>query len=205
MASLKLNDPGTRQVLHRYDLKATHRIGRGQFCAVFDDGPQSVLKLTSDPIQMESVRDYLSGEHFPLLTENIGYVGEQLAGEMSLMLYRSERLKPLREADRPTKRLARKVITAVDQHWHSSTAVNKSNVRGPLSRSMAIRSQVVVEQLTEDATLPSSLREAFVDLQRMMWDYDDLSLDFKGNNLMVRNGNELVLNDVVMNSRLLCQ
>lgn len=203
MAFLRLSDYGTKAVLREYQLTTSRRIGRGQFCAVYAAEDHAVLKLTADSIQLESVRDYLIGPHFPKVLETFGYVGEQHAGDVDLLMYKSERLNPMRTADIGTRRLARKVIRSVDQCWNSATAINKSNHSGSHPSRLASRSEATLEQLVEDTSLPESIREAFEDILRMAQNYQNIVLDFHGANLMVRGTDELVFNDVVVSAERL--
>lgn len=203
MAILNLTDFGTRKVLRKYGLTAARKIGRGEFCAVYEDSPTTVLKLTADAIQLESVRDYLVGVHFPKLIENEGYVGEQSKGERSLFLFKAERLKPVREADPSTRKLARQVLKAVEKANSSDEAINRSNVQHTrFAYTQSLRAQATLELLMEDETLPASIREAFEDIHRMTLNYNDLVIDFHGPNLMVRGNDELVFNDVILDGEL---
>ncbi|KVP17392.1 hypothetical protein [Burkholderia ubonensis] len=203
MAFLKLNDYGTRAVLSRFDLSASRRLGKGQFCAVYEDGPDAVLKLTTDPIQLESVRDYLGGIHFPKMLDNEGHVGVQHHGDLDLYMFKSERLKPTREADAATRKLARQVLKSVDCSLSSRDAQHRGNVRGSFAAKQSLRSQAALEQLKENKDLPESVREAFEDILRMVWNYNDLVIDFHGANLMVRGKDELVFNDVLVDGAML--
>ena len=203
MASLKLNDTGTRCVLAQHQLTPARRIGRGQFCAVYEDGPDAVIKLTTDSIQLESVRDYLIGPHFPKMLDNYGYVGEQFSGDLSLLMFKSERLNPTRMADLATKRLVRKVMASVDRFWSSQEAINRYNKRGRPADKLASRSEATLEQLAEDTDLPLSVREAFQALLNMALNYQNIVLDMHGANLMVRGRDELIFNDVVVSGELL--
>lgn len=203
MASLRLNDCGTRFVLAQRQLTPARRIGRGQFCAVYDDGPEAVIKLTTDSIQLESVRDYLIGPHFPKMLDNYGYVGEQYSGELSLLMFKSERLKPTRMADLPTKRLVKKVMRSVDRYWCSNETIKRSSAKHSNTARLVSRTEATLEQLIEDQELPASVREAFEDLLRMAMDYQNIVLDMHGANLMVRGADELIFNDVVVTGELL--
>ncbi|MBU9200455.1 hypothetical protein KTD31_03680 [Burkholderia multivorans] len=203
MAFLKLNDFGTRKVLSQFDLTAARRIGKGQFCAVYEDGPDAVFKLTTDAIQLESVRDYLGGVHFPKMLDNIGYVGEQHMNELSLFLFKSERLKPLREGDAATRKLGRQVIRIVGQCLSNRVTQSKVPVRGSFKAKQAHRTLAALEQLTDNKALPETMREAFEDIQRMVRDYDGLVIDFHGANLMVRGTDEIVFNDIIVDGSLL--
>lgn len=203
MASLKLNDTGTCCVLAQHQLTPARRIGRGQFCAVYEDGPDAVIKLTTDSLQLESVRDYLIGPHFPKMLDNYGYVGEQFSGDLSLLMFKSERLNPTRMADLTTKRLVRKVMSSVDRFWSSQEAINRYNKRGRTADKLASRSEATLEQLAEDTDLPLSVREAFQALLNMALNYQNIVLDMHGANLMVRGRDELIFNDVVVSGELL--
>ncbi|HDR9103546.1 hypothetical protein [Paraburkholderia sp. A3RO-2L] len=203
MAFLKLNDFGTRRVLSQFHLTAGRRIGKGQFCAVYEDGPDAVFKLTTDAIQLESVRDYLGGVHFPKMLDNIGYVGEQHVNELSLFLFKSERLKPLREADVATRKLGRKVIRVVHECLSNRLTKSKVPALGPFKAKQAQRTLAALEQLAENADLPETMREAFEDIHRMVRDYDGLVIDFHGANLMVRGADEIVFNDIIVDGSLL--
>lgn len=203
MASLKLNDTGTRCVLAKHQLTPARRIGRGQFCAVYEDGPNAVIKLTTDSLQLESVRDYLVGPHFPKMLDNYGYVGEQFSGDLSLLMFKSERLNPTRMADLATKRLVRKVRSSVDRFWFSPEVINRYNKRGRTADKLASRSEATLEQLAEYTDLPLSVREAFQALLNMALNYQNIVLDMHGANLMVRGTDELIFNDVVVSGELL--
>lgn len=198
MALLKLNDWGTRQVLSQFELTPERRIGRGYFCAVYEAGPASVLKLTVDGVQLESVRDHLVGPHFPRLTDNLGCVGTQAKGDFDLFLFKSERLRPIQAADAATRRLAREVIRTVDGCLRSPQATAQYNkAYGSVALRKTLQSQAALEQLVTCPTLPGSVRTAFEDLYRMVGNYVHLVLDFHSANLMVRGTDELVFNDVI--------
>lgn len=197
MALLNLADYATKRVVSRYGLTPARRIGRGMFCAVYEDGPDAVWKLTADNIQYESVRDYLDGTHYPALVDGPGYVDSQ-RNEVGLYLFRAERLQPLKLADKPTRKLAQHLLREADRHWHSADAQRAADRHRQTPQRCAARAQLTLEQLQDTAMLPQSLREALADLLRMMLDYGTLSLDLHRANLMVRGTDELVLNDVVV-------
>lgn len=204
MAVLNLKDGGTRAVLSQFGLKPAQRLGRGQFCAVYaaDDDDDAVVKLTADPIQLESVRDYLIGGHYPALLHAEGWVGTQHRDERNLYLFQAERLQPIRFADAATKKLARQLLQLENSFWFGDEAKRRWNARGSLAAKQSRRSQAVVEQLLECKELPASMREAFEHLQTLLWDYKDLVLDFHRANLMVRGTDELVFNDVIVDGAL---
>lgn len=202
MKKLKLNDWGTRRVLAEKGLTADRRIGRGAFCAVYEAGPDAVLKLTADSIQYESVRDYLWGDHYPaLLGDDHGYAGEQ-SNEQSLYLFRAERLQPLRFADVATKKLATLFLRRADLAWASPQTQREAS-RSPRQERRTVRTRESLKQLVDDGVLPASLRQALADLLRMINDYDGLQFDLHRGNLMVRGTDELVLNDVVVSGSLM--
>ena len=203
MAVIKLSDWGTRRVLSEYGLTPKRRLGMGLFCAVYEDGPDSVFKLTTDPIQRDSVRDYFGGTHFPALQKDIGYVGEQQAGERSLFLFKAERLRPTREADAATRKLARQLVRMVDDCWRSDDAARKLRGRGSQAQLRSEGSALVLNQLVDSPALPESIREALEDVRLMVRDYTNLVIDFHGANLMVRGTDELVLNDIIVDGDLL--
>jgi hypothetical protein len=203
MAVIRLDDWGTKSVLSQYGLTPKRRIGKGLFCAVYEDGPESVVKLTTDSIQRESVRDYLEGVHFPAMVADIGFVGTQYKGDMDLFMFKSERLRPTREADAATRKLARQVIRAVDDCWATPAAERARRGRGTQAQLRSAGSRVVLDQLAEFKGLPETIREAFEDVHRLVRDYTNLVIDFHGANLMVRGMDELVFNDVVVDGDLL--
>lgn len=202
MTVLRLNDPGTRQVLVKHQLTADRRIGRGAFCAVYEDGPTSVLKLSSDSVQLDAARHYLEGVHYPKMVEDIGYVGTQLRGDIDLVLFKAERLNPTRLADAATRKLARKIQKSVFFGCDEPAARAAYSKRGTQSEKNSARSLVVLQQLVDNKSFPISIHEAFLELQRLAWDYSNLFLDFAGANLMVRGTDELVFNDVFANGDL---
>jgi hypothetical protein len=203
MAFLKLNDYGVRRVLAQYDLTPARRIGKGQFCAVYEDGPDAVFKLTTDSIQLESVRDYLGGVHFPKMLDNFGCVGDQHKNDLSLFLFKSERLKPLREADPATRKLAREVLRAVDTSLSHKNTQERVARRGTFAAKQSQRSAAALEQLQDCKDLPQTMREAFEDILRMLRNYDDLVIDFHGCNLMLRGTDEIVFNDIIVDGAML--
>jgi hypothetical protein len=204
MAVLNLRDGGTRAVLSQFGLKPAQRIGRGQFCAVYADTENNdvVVKLTADAIQLESVRDYLVGAHYPMLLHNEGYVGTQYCNDQNLYLFKTERLQPLRMADKATKKLANLVLKLEAEAWYSFETQRRANVRGSLATQQAMRSNAVLEQLLQCKELPASILEAFEALYYMHGNYNDLTLDFHSANLMVRGTDELVFNDVILDAAL---
>lgn len=203
MALLHLNDYGTSAVLRRFELTPKRRIGRGLTCAVYEDGPDAVYKLTIDPIQRESVCHYLGGTHFPAVLKDIGHVGEQYKRDLNLYLFKCERLRPLKDADSATRKLAFQVLKAVDECWDAPDAKRALHARGTVAQTRSACASVVLNQLVEFPGIPSGIREAFEDLRRLVWDYRDLVIDFHRANLMVRGTDELVLNDVVASGELL--
>jgi len=203
MAFIKLSDGGTRRVLSQFDLTTSRRIGKGQFCVVYEDGPDAVLKLTTDPIQLESVRDYLGGVHFPKLLDNFGYVGEQHINECSLFLFKSERLKPMRHADAATRKLARKVLSLVDSSLSNRDTQRRVPRRGTFASKQSERCVAALENLMECKDVPETMRVAFEDIHRMVRNYNDLVIDFHGCNLMVRGTDEIVFNDIIVDGAML--
>jgi len=202
MYVLRLSDVGTRQVLKQYDLKAEHRLGRGKFCAVYEAGPNAVNKLTADNIQLESIRDFMTGEHFPTLLSTEGYVGDQYQLDASLYLFQTEKLRPVREGSTATRKLARKILATVDNFWGSSRSVNhaysKPNVS--LATKLSMRAEASIEQLAQCTEFPESIRTAFEKIRTMMENYENLTIDFHSGNLMVRGTDELIFNDVIVDS-----
>jgi hypothetical protein len=196
MATIRLNDYGTKAVLSQFALTPGRRLGKGEFCAVYADGPDEVIKLTTDPIQRESVRDYLGGVHFPNMLEDLGCVGTQHAGDLDLYMFKAERLRPTRDADAATRRLARQVIKEVEASLATSDAQASLRGRGSKAVRYAARSDAALKHLVDSKSLPASVVEAFADLQHMTWNYNNLVIDFHGANLMVRGTEELVFNDV---------
>jgi hypothetical protein len=203
MALINLNDYSTKAVLRQFNLTPQRRIGRGATCVVYDDGPGEVFKLTVDAVQRESVRDYLGGVHFPKMVKDIGHVGTQGRGKRELYLFKAERLRPTRDADAATRKLARQVLATVDEFWADPDATRALHARGSLAQTRSACASVVLDRLVDCKRLPESIRDAFQDIQRMVWDYHDLVIDFRGANLMVRGTDELVLNDVIANGELL--
>lgn len=203
MNVIKLNDMGTRAVLHRHGLSTGRRLGKGATCAVYEDGPDAVIKLTADPVQWESVRDYLGGVHFPTLVESIGHVGTQRAGDRELYMFKAERLRPIRDAEPATRKQARHLLKVVDRFWGSAEAKKALHQRGTIASRRSACSVVVLEQLAECPDLPQSMQEACVDLLRLVMDYQNLNIDFQERNLMVRGNGDIVFNDVVIDASLL--
>lgn len=197
MALLKLTDWATKRVLKNHNLTPDRRLGRGEFCVVYEDGPDAVWKLTADNIQYESVLHYLEGTHYPALLGGPGYVGEQ-HNDVALYLFRAERLRSTKFADAATRKLARQLVKGVSTHWNSPKC--RASVEGLQTRQQRTqaRTGMTLELLQEDVALPQSLREAFTDLHRMVLDYGSLALDLHGANLMVRGNDELVLNDIIV-------
>ena len=203
MALINLNDYATKAVLREFNLTPQRRIGRGVTCVVYEDGPDAVFKLTVDAIQRESVRDYLAGVHFPKMVKDIGHVGTQGLGDRELYLFKAERLRPTRDADAATRKLARQVLATVDEFWEDPDAKRALHSRGSLAQTRSACGLVVLDRLVGCKRLPESIRNAFLDIQRLCWDYDGLLIDFHGANLMVRGTDELVLNDVIVDGELL--
>ena len=203
MALLHLNDYGTSAVLRQFGLTPQRRIGRGLTCAVYDDGAESVYKLTVDPIQRESVCHYLDGKHFPAVVQDIGHVGEQGKLDLNLYLFKAERLRPTKDADSATRKLASQVLKAVNDCWDGADTQRVLHSRGSVAQSRSAAASVILDHMVENRELPLSIREAFEDLRRLVWDYRDLVLDFHCANFMVRGTDELVFNDVVASGELL--
>lgn len=195
---LQLNDGATKRVMQQYGLNASNRLGRGMFCAAYDAGWDEVMKLTSDPIQVESIRDYFRGEHFPQLIQNYGYMGEQ-RNEASLFLFKVDRLKPVKEADAATQTLAKSLVRRTCKLYDTVKVDEKYRWNNFKTE----RDKLIVEALMNDGRLPQSLRDAFEPVMTMLCDYDGLRLDLCGKNLMVRGQDELILNDIVVDGKLL--
>lgn len=203
MAAILLNDFGTKAVLERFSLSPERRIGKGHFCAVYEAGPDEVIKLTTDVIQHASLRDYLDGAHFPNMLKDIGCVGTQHAGDLDLYMFKTERLRPTREADAATRRLARQVIAEANASLRTPAAQSAMKSARSRAERYSVRSRAALAHLVESRTLPASMTDAFEDLGRMARDYDNVVIDFHGANLMVRGKDELVFNDVVADAAIL--
>lgn len=203
MRILNLNDHGTKAVLRELNALPENRIGRGALCAVYDAGPHEVLKISADVIQLESVRFYLQGTHYPAMTKDIGYVGTQFRRNLSLVAYQSERLNPLKTADKATKKLARDLISKSGLIFMASAAKRPYDRRESDTERRAAQTLMVLESLAEQDSLPLSLREALADVHGMAMDYGTLSLDISASNLMVRGTDELVLNDIIVDGSVL--
>ena len=195
---LNLNDGATKRVMQQYGLTTKNRLGRGMFCAAYDAGWDEVMKLTSDPIQMESIRDYFKGKHFPRLIHNYGYMGEQ-RNEASLFLFKVDRLKPLKEADAATQTLARSLVRRTCKLYGTVNVEEKYRWNNFYTE----RDKLIVQSLIDDVRLPQSLRDAFEPVLSMLNDYDGMRLDLCGANLMVRGQDELILNDIVVDGKLI--
>lgn len=195
---LNLNDGATKQVMRKYGLTPGNRLGRGKFCAAYDAGWDEVMKLTSDSIQLESIRDYFKGKHFPQLIQNYGYMGEQ-RNEASLFLFKVDRLKPVKDADAATKTLARSLVRRTNKLYGTVKVDEKHRWNNFYTE----RDKLIVQSLIDDERLPTSLREAFEPVLSMLMDYDGLRLDLYGANLMVRGQDELILNDIVVDGKLI--
>lgn len=198
---LNLTDWGTKAALREHRLTTLNRIGRGSFCAVYDGGDH-VKKLTSDAIQYESIRDYLSGEHFPQLLQNHyhGYAGTQRKEDADLYLFSTEKLLPLAKAPKSVRALAYQLCRKTDEYWISSKSMKQYNL---LNFNYTEQSKETLERLSEDGSFPSSLRASFEDLYRLLGDFGGQPrLDMGRSNLMTR-GDTLVLNDVVFDAEKL--
>lgn len=205
MTILRLQDMGTREVLSRFRLTTDRRVGKGWFCAVYEDGLDAVTKLTADAIQLESVRHYLVGNHFPKLLQATGRVGTQHAGNLGLYLFQAERLRPVKDADAATQKLARKVVGDLGRaraKYHRDTMHLNRIVPDSWAQRCNADDAMLLGLMLENKAFPGSVREAFGALLSLVSTDKNLVLDFKSANFMVRGTDELVFNDVIANGAL---
>jgi hypothetical protein len=193
MAILKLTDKATKIALDHPLLKAKARIGRGAFCAVYDNGA-SVLKLTCDEYQYAfyTHADRPIGSYFPTLLADLGCVGG--TREKPLYLVEMERLQPIRfkaktAADAWNQR--KNLVAAVN--GHRQHVWNKFEGRdcdvGRLIQIACLRGAAESGQVGRELGLAANRLASFCELVVC-------SPDLHRSNFMLR-GSQLVLNDVV--------
>ena len=188
--SLLLNDVETRRVLSRFNLEPSRRIGRGRFCAVYEkDQGRAVYKLTTSLLQRESLRDTLTGAHFPKFIEDYGFVGLQSDGK-GLYLFTTDRLTPLSKSSSQVKSLAKKLLV-----WWKDYLWSMNGYYEPTEKSTQLQG---LESLEQDTTFPDSFRESIGKIIKLAYEQgDELIFDLHRGNLMSRE-DELILNDVVV-------
>lgn len=125
-------------------------------------------------------------------------MGEQ-RNEASLFLFKVDLLKPVKEADAATQTLARSLVRRTNKLYDTV----KVDERHRWNNFYTERDKLIVQSLIDDVRLPQSLREAFEPVLSMLNDYDGLHLDLYGANLMVRGQDELILNDIVVDGKLI--
>lgn len=190
---LRLDKSCTKAIIREQRLHTRQRIGRGAFTVVYDgDTPDTVWKLTADPVQRESALFYFRSPNFPVLHQDIGHVGDQHdrhEDDIPLWLYQAERLTPLRESPDSVRKEARRFMAVYNRLHDINYQKDGCFVGRPdyAKRMMALL-------LAEESL--AQYHEAFAQLDRMIQDYQEIRLDFQPANLMAR-GNTLVLNDVI--------
>jgi hypothetical protein len=200
---LRLQDWGVKRVMREHGLKAKDKLGRGAFTAVYAEDDATVLKLTVDPIQYDAHVFLRDNPHFPTVFDPRGEVGNQHAQDLALYLSRCERLRPLNQADAPTRRLARQVTKASARCWVSARVYSVAKGYARESDHFRVRTLETFSEMSQDMAFPQSLRDAFEVLANMVSNYGEATLDMHRGNLMVRGTDELVLNDVLAPCNLL--
>lgn len=190
---LRLDNLATKFIARRHGLTPARRLGRGTFCAVYEgDSPESVWKLTADDIQRESALFHFNSPWFPKLLEDCGYVGDQ--DEQPLWLFKTERLQPLRQSPASVRKEARFLMQRFAVNWEAALD------QGFAAHSEEFCAQVVA--LVMDDPTASHYQEAMGQLYNVLTNYPGARLDLQQANLMAR-GDQLVLNDIVCNAKLL--
>jgi len=185
---LKLKDPGVRAALHHPALVGLPRLGRGAFCAVYDNGG-TVLKLTCDPVSYEYAAGHLrpQGEHFPCLVNDWRDIGETSGGD-ALYLFEVEKLQPiLRGSPCEVKRDAEVLVNLVDATWSRH---RWRTTEGHVASYRALQELAAGDDLSE------RMREGLGELALFAGDHEGV-LDFHKANLMLRD-DTIVLNDVIV-------
>jgi hypothetical protein len=188
-AFLNLTDPGVRAALRHPALAGKKRIGRGGFCAVYDNG-DTVLKLTADGVAHDFAASAWrpQGEHFPRLVDSHFCIGETSGGDL-LYLYEAEKLQPIGR----------------DSLYHIKKAVKDLNVKvGATYANQEFRghntevynSSRACEELAQNVSLPDTMRDAFSQLATFIASWN-AALDFHSKNVMLR-GDTIVLNDPIV-------
>lgn len=186
MSVLRLNDYATRRVMRENKLDKLPRLGRGAFALVFEAEDGGAWKLTTDALQRDSQLFYLAGPWFPEVLEDRGYQGEQSNGA-PVYLYKVERLQPLRKAAPALRKEAQQLLALVQKA--QASAWKTCRQRRPAA------SLVLEAALGEGNT--GVYQRPLEQLLQFSRDYENVAADFHQGNLMVRDGNQLVLNDVL--------
>lgn len=192
-----------RKALVAFNLAQKKRIGKGQFCAVYDNEDGTVSKLTLDSVAFEGVRSYFHSPHLPQMLHNEGIVGEHGLAKNSLYLFTTPKLLPLSKAKSVEKRLAAQLGTEYETSWTNAWEKVR-HIKDSGWKYAVARSRVILEALKDRPSLPQAIREALEEIYRMARDFDNLMLDFKRTNLMVTEDGRLILNDVIARADFCC-
>lgn len=201
MSVLKLKHPGTKHALTHPMLQGKKMIGRGWFCAVFDNG-DTVLKLTMDTVQYGFYTDYFrpQGQHFPTLIENHGVIGEQY--ESSLFLVEMEKLTPLkRKADAPAAWDLRRNLIELIERLRSDVCDKIPLKITPVEYNRLLTDKVL-SAAAESDMLTEDMREIMGEMASYAGCYQ-AGLDMKRDNFMLR-GDTLIFNDVLSCAESVC-
>lgn len=202
--TLKMDDRGVRWVRHTHPrLKGKRMLARGHFAAVFDGGPDTILKLTRDPLQYAVAADpyHPEGPYFPRLVESYGDVGETNDGHC-LYLIEVERLQAINaQAPLAMKRERKSLMQVLDFHASTIRGTLPANRRYSKYGDQEV-ARLTLETARECEEISEGARQALGDLRDFICNYDGYALDFHAGNMM-RRGDQLVLNDVIADTRQL--
>lgn len=198
MAVIKLTDMAVRRLRRLPMLQGKKRIGKGHFSIVFEDTPDTVIKVTTDQAHhaMLTNESYgLRGDHFPRVVEDFGRMEEKIVfGQgIPLFLVRMERLDKLQRGTEQA-RLATKLCRAA-MNSHGSNIMKATSVE-TISKSM-------INDVAKHDWVPDSVRGALDELHDFCTYCPNAKLDFHFANFMTRPATgELVLADPIYDSSL---
>lgn len=190
---LQLTDPHVRAALRHPALAGKKRIGRGAFCAVYDNG-DTVLKLTADAFQYRFYAEphwFDDSPYFPRLVHDFEDVGETADG-LSLFLVEMEKLD--RVSTLPAcRRQVRQILKVADEFYYPHFD-RAHKIRNQHERRKMVCIQTL-DDMSVDERLEPGLQDA-LDRTRNFLSNHDCAFDLHQANFM-RRGEQVVLNDVV--------
>lgn len=192
--ALRLDHWEVKSALRHSLLEGKKPIGRGCFSAIFEGTRKNtVLKLTVDNFGYWLFNCWtakVEHRHFPRIIDSHGDIGTVKLGgtDYPLFLFEMEKLEKIKPGT-DTKRLAMNI----------QNAVRTANDKVDLWMRNDLRSAMMVQHMTQNTTLPRSIRNALGQLENFCFSYPGGQIDLHINNMMQRKNGELVITDPLAN------